>query len=76
MDRFCRKTVGLASTGIATRVEAHVGGVVSEAGVRVAKSGCEGNLLVIFTADTDDFARRINSTNPWLMADTASASRG
>jgi hypothetical protein len=76
LDRVCPKIVGLSDANIAARVEARVRSIASESGARVAKPGCEGNLVVIFTADADDLARRINAQDPRQMAETSPVWRG
>jgi hypothetical protein len=76
LDRVCPKIVGLGDANISAKVEARVRSIASASGARVAKPGCEGNLLVIFTADADDLARRINAADPRQMAETSPTWRG
>lgn len=68
LDRVCPKVTGLGDAAVAARVEARIRAIAADAGARLGKPGCDGNLVIAFTADGDDLARRINTANPRLMA--------
>lgn len=77
MDRICPKVMGLADASLTSRVEERIRSVATESGARLAKPGCgKGNLVVIFTGNADDLARRMNEQNPRLMAEAAPTWRG
>lgn len=76
LDRICPKATGLADPLVAAKVEARIRAIAGQVGARLAKPGCETNLLVAFTADADDLARRINAQDPRQMMETAPLWRG
>lgn len=76
LDRICPKVVGLNEPAVTARVEARLRATASRVGARLANPGCETNLLVAFTADADDMARRINANDPRQMAELGGAWRG
>jgi len=67
IDRVCPKVTGIGDPKVSARVEARIRTVASDAGARLARPGCRGNLIVAFTADGGDLARRIGAANPRLM---------
>lgn len=76
LDRICPKATGLGDPAIAAKVEARLRQIAGEVGARLAKPGCEANLLMIFTANADDLARRINQQDPRQMMETDPKWRG
>lgn len=76
IDRVCPKVTGIGDAKISARVEARIRAIANDAGARLAQPGCKGNLVVAFTADGGDLARRIGAANPRLMGQVSPEWRG
>lgn len=76
IDHVCPKVSGIADPKVSARVVARIRRIATEAGARIGKPGCRGNLMVAFTDDGGDLARRIGAANPRLMGQVPTNWRG
>jgi hypothetical protein len=76
IDHVCPKVSGIADPKVSARVVARIRRIATEAGAKIGKPGCRGNLMVAFTDDGGDLARRIGAANPRLMGQVPTNWRG
>ena len=63
IDPVCPKVIGV-SPQIAARIEARIRTVAETAGVRLARSRCDGNLLVAFSTNAGTVVKQIAARTP------------
>lgn len=60
IDPICPRVIGLTDPAIVARTLNRLAAIADEVGVPHAKTGCDTNLLLIFTEDGRDLTQRIN----------------
>lgn len=74
VEPVCPEIMGV-SAQIASQVEARVREVAQQANIRLAKSGCKGNLVIVFAKDGDRVVKQVASRSPDMLKDVAPAHR-
>jgi hypothetical protein len=60
IDPICPRVIGLTDPAIVARTRKRLAAIADEVGVPHAKTGCDTNLLLIFTDDGRDLTQRIS----------------
>lgn len=74
VDPVCPKVTGLAPAHAAI-IESRVRAIAGESGARVARSGCETNIVIAFSGDAQTLARAIRAKAPSRLAEVPVADR-
>jgi hypothetical protein len=74
VDPVCPKAVGLAERHAAV-VERRMRQIAGEAGIRVGPEGCQGNIEVWFTENSDEVLRQFQARAPRRLAQVTGANR-
>lgn len=73
-EPVCPEVIGV-SDAIAARVSRRVREVATVAGVRVARTGCKGNLVIVFAKEGEAVVKQVASRSPDMLKDVAPAHR-
>jgi hypothetical protein len=74
VEPVCPEVIGV-SAQIASNVAARVREVAQQAGVRLAKPECKGNLVIVFAKEGETVVKQVASRSPDMLKDVGPAHR-
>lgn len=74
VEPVCPEIKGIAPD-IGARVERRIRAVAQQAGARLAKPGCQGNLVIVFAKQGEAIVRQVAARSPDMLKDVGPAHR-